>query len=253
MNKKYSLILKIIFLSLHFFLINSCSKYNAQIEKKYSIAAKAIIKAFENKDYYNSFIAYSDLNIHSLNYFHHIWLVNLYSNNMKSFQRKLKHTQSKVNDKIINHFEFIAYDGVENIFFKEELEFIEKDSVVLLNFFKKKSILNLEGYIKFKNYSNFEIQKASDKEIQEYYKKLNATVKTRHLKIVNVKNIIRDNQNVYIIPISLKSYLEIKQNGNLITIVGYKNDLITKTLILEDCKLIKKIVLNSSVINHFEL
>ena len=124
--------------------------------------------------------------------------------------------------------------------------------MVLLNFFKKKSILNLEGYIKFKNYSNFEIQKASDKEIQEYYKKLNATVKTRHLKIVNVKNIIRDNQNVYIIPISLKSYLEIKQNGNLITIVGYKNDLITKTLILEDCKLIKKIVLNSSFINYFE-
>lgn len=250
--RKVSFINKILFLAVTIVLVIGCSKIEVNEEKKYFIAAKAIIKAFENKDYFNSFIAYSDLNIDSLNYFDQVRFVNLFSETMKSLERRGIYTKINLGNKVIHRFDLLGYSEKKKTYLKEELEFEEKENLLLLNYIFIKFITKEEGKKYSGDYAQFEFSKTDEEGIQNYFKQLNLSIKARKLRISNISKEIKGKQKINVIPITSKSYLQILKKGDMLTVTGFKGNKLTKKIKIENCKAIDKIVLNSSLVDFFE-
>ena len=249
---KVSFINRILFLTINVILVFACSKIEVNGEKKYFIAAKAMIKAFENKDYFNSFIAYSVLNIDSINYFDQVRFVNLFSDNMKSLKRRGIYTKINIDNKIIHRFDLLGYSEQKKTFLKEEFEFEEKENLVLLNYIFIKIITEEEGQKYIGDYAQFEFSKTDEEDIQNYFKQLNLSIKVRKLRINYISKEANENQNINVIPITSNSYLQIKRKDNLLIVTGFKDNKLTKKLKIENCKVIDKVVVNSSLIDFFE-
>ena len=72
------------------------------------------------------------------------------------------------------------------------------------------------------------------------------------MRINYISKEANENQNINVIPITSNSYLQIKRKDNLLIITGFKDNKLTKKLKIENCKVIDKVVVNSSLIDFFE-